>query len=331
MKTQIEKVFVILPNYIGDVLMTTPAIRLIKKIIPTAKITALVSLRAYSVIKDNPNIEKIIIRKDKLNFFDRLKLVRDIKNLTFSKFDFAVLFRDTVFNRLLTFFIGAKKIIKIDNTIAKSYKEVCCSAIENAFNCKADEKNYNMDICISKSDESVVKKFLSENDCGKFVTINPVSTRTSKMWNVANYPNLIDKVFLKYGFKTVIIGSEKDFGVCKTIYDACQYKPIIASGKLSLTETAELIKKSEIFISPDTGPLHISIAVNKKTVGLFGSTNPEKYGPYPEYAKIIYRKLSCSPCYKNVCPLTENKNLCMDQITVNEVLNQIEKFIAGEK
>lgn len=326
MKAQIEKVLVILPNYIGDVLMTTPAIRLIKKIIPTAKITALVSRRAYDVIKDNPNIEKIIIRKDKLNLFDRLKLIKDISS---KKFGFAILFRDTIFNRLLTFFVGAKKVMGVNNTTAKSYKEICWYAVENAFGCKVDEKNYDMDIYISESDEFAVKKFLSENNCGKFVTINPVSTRLAKMWNIANYPNLVDKVFLKYGLKTVIIGSEKDFCVCKTIYDVCQCKPIIASGRLSLAKTAELIRKSEIFISPDTGPLHISIAVNKKTVGLFGSTNPEKYGPYPEYVKTVYHKLSCSPCYKNVCPLTENKNLCMEQITVDEVLNQIDELIVA--
>lgn len=324
---QTEKILVILPNYIGDALMTTPAIRLIKKISPTANIIALVSKCAYDIIKDNPNIEQIVIRKNKLSFSDRLRIIRDIKKVTSSEIILAILFRDTFFNRIVAYFSGAK-ITAIANDIRdKSYKEICLNTVENVFRCKTDKANYDMydmDVFMSQADREIAEKFLYENSCEKFIVINPVSSREAKMWNIANYSQLIDNIFLNYHLKTVIIGSKEDLKICKTIYDRCNYKPVIASGKLSLIETAAVIEKSQIFISPDTGPLHISIALKKKTIALFGSTNPAKYGPYPDCVRIIYNRLDCSPCYNNICQLKKSKNLCMNQITVEEVINQIE-------
>lgn len=326
-KVQIN-VFVILPNYIGDVLMATPAVRLLRKIEPSSRITALVSRRAYDIIKNNPYIDEIIVRENKPDFFARFDVIKKVRKSSKGKFDRAILFRDTFFNNLTALVSGSKRITKVKDAAWLSYKELCVDAVERAFDYNAEPKDYSMDLVTSAGDAAAVEKFLLENNCNRFVALNPVATRPSKIWKMSNYNILIDSMFIKYGLKTVLIGSAGDANMCASIYNDCLHKPLVAAGKFSLTETAEVIKKSEVFISPDTGPLHMSIALGKKTIGLFGSTDPEKYGPYPETAKMIYHKVACSPCYKNICTLGKDKNYCMSQISVEEVLEQIEKFIA---
>ena len=100
-------------------------------------------------------------------------------------------------------------------------------------------------------------------------------------------------------------------------------KERVLAGTLSLQEIAALIKISDVLLSVDTGPLHISQGVNTPVVALFGPTDPKIWGPRNSNDKIIYKKIECSPCWgKGKC----EDNICMEKIDAIEVIAKICEF-----
>ncbi len=101
-------------------------------------------------------------------------------------------------------------------------------------------------------------------------------------------------------------------------------KPIVATGKTDIGQLSAVLKKSNILIAGDTGPLHLATAVDTKTIALFGAANPIQTGPYGDKHIIIYKNLKCSPCYKK--PTCKNFD-CMKEISVENVFEEVKKQI----
>ena len=84
-------------------------------------------------------------------------------------------------------------------------------------------------------------------------------------------------------------------------------------------ERTELIRRAAVFVTGDTGPMHLAAAVGTKIVALFGPADPEKTGPYATDAVVINKRLPCGPCFARSCPLGHDPPKCMTDITVDEV------------
>ena len=97
-------------------------------------------------------------------------------------------------------------------------------------------------------------------------------------------------------------------------------------GNLSVKESAALIEKCAVFISNDTGPMHIAAALNVPLVAVFGSTNPLWTGPIGSRSRVLYRKVPCSPCFKRSCPRKSGRYECLSSITADNVIREIEKL-----
>jgi 3-deoxy-D-manno-octulosonic-acid transferase len=98
---------------------------------------------------------------------------------------------------------------------------------------------------------------------------------------------------------------------------------------LDFKELTRFFKKLNIFISCDTGPLHLAAASGCFTIGLYGPSDPDVYGPFTHNKKVIYKKLKCSPCTtnKNGKKINCNENICMKEISVENVLEIVNKHI----
>ncbi|MDI6757217.1 MAG: glycosyltransferase family 9 protein [Endomicrobiia bacterium] len=317
-------IFVILPNYIGDALMATPAVRLIKKSKPQSRITALVSRRALPSVKDNPNIERFIVRENRPNVAERIRTLREIIRAFPDGSDSAVVFRDTFFNTLAVTAARARAVSKIEESSAP-FKELCLGVVARAFSVvePPTTTDYRMDFVIPDGDADAADSFLSSAGLGKFVAMCPGSTRPAKTWTLEKSARFVRGVFERFGLNTVLLGGPPDAADCGRIAEMSgEGHTVVSCGRLSLATSARLIKKSEFFVSPDTGPMHLAAAVGAPSLGIFGSTDPLRYGPYPDNFKILWRKTDCGPCYKNECGLSDTslRNRCMEQYTVDEAL-----------
>jgi ADP-heptose:LPS heptosyltransferase len=186
-----------------------------------------------------------------------------------------------------------------------------------------------LEFFFSDEDLKFVDDFLSKNSAGKqdfSVALNPGGNWPPKRWPKEHWSELADRLISELGAKVIITGSLSDVTLAKEIKNLMKEKAIVACGTLNLKHLGALIKKADLFITADTGPLHIANAVGaKKIIALFGPTSPEVTGPYPLKNVIILKKdAGCKiPCYVVHC----KDNRCMKLITPDEVFREIRKVI----
>ena len=113
------------------------------------------------------------------------------------------------------------------------------------------------------------------------------------------------------------------------VHDICKNLPegvINLAGKTSLRELMALINSCSIFLTNDSGPMHIAAALHVPLLALFGSTSEIKTGPYGTNS-LIHKHVECSPCYKRTCPIDFR---CMKSIEVEEVYQELQKLISDQ-
>lgn len=310
---KIEKIFIEIPTWLGDAIMTTPAIENIIKTYPDAKITLLGSFVSTQALGNFKNIEKIIVdntKKQGNRYKNLYKLAKQI-----GKVDLAISFRRSLSSKFMMFFVNAKK--------KYNYRRLEKQQIHQVLRYN-DFVNYVLNLDNKAGDLSLHFKPFSygKNTLG----INPGATYGSaKRW----YPNEFAKVAIKMS-KThdiVIFGGPGETDIAKDIEKelisngVTNYQNL--AGKTTIPELIEKIAGLDIFITNDSGPMHVAAAFKVKTAAIFGPTRFKETNQWNNpNENIITKNLDCAPCMKRVCPLKHHN--CMKLITAKDVLNVID-------
>ena len=123
------------------------------------------------------------------------------------------------------------------------------------------------------------------------------------------------------------MGGSQDEEICRRVADLTQKKPAIACGG-SLTQFGALAAFCDGVVVNDGGPLHVAAASGAKTVSIFGSVDEKVYGPYPQgFHKVVTKDLACRPCYRQFRRARCEHISCLNLITVDEVLKEIEEIL----
>ncbi len=123
----------------------------------------------------------------------------------------------------------------------------------------------------------------------------------AKEWPANHYARLIDLLAERYDAESVMVGAPAERARCAEIAAASRSGAIVAAGETSLGELIAMLALADGFIGNDSGAMHVAAALGRPTVGIFGSTNPERTGPMGPSARVIWRHLECSPCLARTC------------------------------
>jgi len=186
-----------------------------------------------------------------------------------------------------------------------------------------------------KKDMENVDKLLKEYSLNnkKIIGIHCGTAETApwRSWKKEKFAKLIEKL-VEGGFYIILTGTKSDDYINKKVLNLINNKHsdkiFNFAGKTNLREFAYLLTKFEVFISNDTGPMHLSAAMGTKTMGLFGPNLPERFAPFGKKNVAIYkaRDLDCSPCinvHKGEFKDCKLNGKCMDLIDVNDVYNVV--------
>jgi len=308
------KIFIEIPTWLGDAVMTSPAIENIIKTYPKAKLTLFGSFVSSEVLKRHPNVEETILDDSKLSGNRYKNLWTLAKNA--KKFDLAFSFRKNFTTKFLMFFLKSKKkFIYKRYTKAKRHQVL-------RYN---DFINKSLDINLEANDLKLYfKKF---NFAKPTLGLSPgAAYGSAKRW----YPKEFAKVALglhkKYNI--VILGSKNEVKIASEIEKELRknkvknYTNLV--GNTSIQELVEIIAGLSIILTNDSGPLHISAAFKIKTLAIFGPTDfTESSGWHNDNEIIIKKNLPCMPCAKRVCPLKHHK--CMKELKAKDVLASLDK------
>jgi lipopolysaccharide heptosyltransferase II len=181
------------------------------------------------------------------------------------------------------------------------------------------------DFYVGAEEEAFVEEFLQKNwiGGGDFVVgINPGGNWNPKRWPKEYWARLADRLISELGAKIIITGSDNDMALARDIKGLMRASPVLACGALNLKQLAALCKRLDLFVTADTGPLHIANASGaKRIIVIFGPTSPEITGPYPlKNITVLKRDVGCKvPCYVVDC----KDNRCMKAVSVDEVMEKI--------
>ncbi len=333
------KVLIIEPNWLGDVLFTTPAIRAIKEKNKDAYISVIAHERCVPILEDNPNINEIISLKTgrgRKGFFEKLKLVSRLKPKNFNT---VFLFSRSMSHALICALSGIPERIGYDTLkrhflLTRRIKppqaqphrvEYFLNVIREA---GIDTDNKDYEFFIKEEVEEKAKYILADNGVYQgesYFVINPGGNWPPKRWPKEEFAKLTDALFEKYKIKVVITGADKDKRLGEDIKKLCVNKPVNLSGETTLKQLAAILKKAKVVISNDSGPMHISVSQKAPTAALFGPTDPNITGPYGSSRYIVVqREVDCPvPCYSKNC----RKHRCMEAITVADALEAVEELL----
>lgn len=333
------KILVVEVNWLGDVLFTTPAIKALRRKFPESYICCLVHPRAKEILEGNPNINELIVNDEDVTFkgfLGKLKLVSELKRY---KFDLAILFHRSFTRAAITYLAGIsrrvgyetlkRKLILTDNIPFpkkdSQHRVDYYLKIARFLGCNTEDRLY--EFFTSQLDEHFIEKFLSTQQVREddyVVCLNPGGNWEPKRWPRENFSRLADRLIDEYGAKVILSGAKTDSWLIEEITQKMSNKPIVAYGAINLKQLACLFREADLVISGDSGPLHIAAAMGTDVIALFGPTSPTITGPLGKgRIRIIRKPIDCAvPCYNKDC----RDNLCMKEITVEDVLGEIRQL-----
>ena len=338
------KILIIRLSSIGDILLSTPFIRLVRNRYPEAKIDFVVKRVYRDLLKFNPHIDQLYEISLNNGRSELSELKQSFKSNTYDVvFDLHNNFRSNYLKR----HIGAGEIHsihkgKFKQTLLVRFKfnlykrEITIPerylGVAGDFGIKDDKKGLDLywEGETQKSADAKATSFGINLD-RPFMGLAPGAGFFTKRWPVPKFENLIELIRLKKDIQVVIFGGKEDRQIGreltnqKNVFDLC--------GKLSLLETAALISKSKLIVTNDTGLMHMTTAVNTPVLAIFGSTVRELgFFPYRAEATVVENtKLSCRPCShigRHKCPKGHFK--CMEDISVEQVYNALDQLIKAK-
>ncbi len=168
---------------------------------------------------------------------------------------------------------------------------------------------------------SAVDTWLAAQGLGRFVMLNPCAAWPNKRWPPQAFGRLADALHQRYGLRSVILWGPDEAGLAAAVVDASNGAAVTAP-ETRLPDVVALTRAAALFVSGDTGPLHIAAAVGTPVVGLFGPTDPRRNGPWNAHDAVVTRYGLCTCHYQRQCGQPET--WCLAAIAVSDVLDAIE-------
>ena len=338
---------------IGNLLLFSPALKIVRRDFPNAKIIMVVLKKAFSYLYESePDVDLIhVLDVNEVKTIS--EKIRSILALRKFKPDLTI----TTFpaNRfeynLLPFITGAKyrtahkyrqkklyNLSFLQNQRIRVDEEL--HDLEQNLNLviplglKADSIEKKIYLNVPSEDVQFAEKYIKDNGLSdeKLIGIHPGSSNERgmgfKRWPAENFAELCDKLYTEYNYKTMIFGGKDEQEIKIRIYDLMQNKPVIVE-QYSLKQTAALISRCSKFITNDSGLMHIAVAVDVPVIALFGPSDPGRTAPYGKKHKVVRLGIDCSPCWsiKNLgvgnVNCKYNDNLCLKNMSVEFVLQKI--------
>jgi heptosyltransferase-2 len=322
--------------------MTTPTVRAIRQCFPNTHISLLAKPWVVPVFENSEHIDQLLIYDDKgrhKGILGKFRLARDLKKY---HFDAAILLQNAFEAALIAFLSNIPLRIGYNTDVRQlllTHAVSCTNEIK-----KKHQTDYYLDILrgigikednralylkLDQKDRFRAEKILLEQRLSlgdKIIGINPGATYgPAKQWPLDRYAHLADNIQAFTKGRVIIFGGPNDKDLGEKISQKMHHCPIDLSGKTSLGEAMALIEKCDLFITNDSGLMHVAAALDVPLVAVFGSTNSVTTGPLSQNSRIVQVPLECSPCLRPECP--KGHLNCMEQISVEIVFNVVKEML----
>ncbi|MCI0527275.1 MAG: glycosyltransferase family 9 protein, partial [Nitrospira sp.] len=327
---------------IGDIILTSPVIRVLREKFPDARIDMVVKQEYAELVSTNPRLDHIYTFDKKTGLPGLLSLIQQVRSI---RYDLILDLHRNLRSSLLYWGGGAIRRLRYCRPTLKRallvygginlYKEIV--PVPDLYfrplkKLGLANDGKGLELWPTPGHQGKATALLLENqvkDSELLIGFSPMAAHTMKRWEQKGFITLGVALVERYGARIVIFGGKDDRARGEEIARAIPHNPVVACGKLSLLESAALIGRCYLLVTNDTGVMHMGVAMKRKVVALFGPTS-EELGFYPYYTEytVISKALDCKPCTSigtNICK--KGTHACMKSISYKEVLAAVERLL----
>lgn len=340
LEREFEKIIIRMPNWIGDLVMATPILTDVRKAFPRAHITAMSLSPICDLLSEDKDIDELFCF-NKVNAFGRRSEKKDlIEKIRQGNFDLGILLTHS-FSSAWWFWRGKvqcrlgyrgngrrfllTKSLPLPEDVEERHLVKTYKGLLTKVGIPLSDSKPRLYFTEKELEEArlLLHQFGIEPKY-KLVGINPgAAYGSAKCWLPERFREVTKRLLEKENIKVVYFG---DGGGRSLTEEICKGLPVVnLAGATTLRQLGALVQLCSVLLTNDSGPMHIAAAVETPLVALFGSTEPLATGPYEtKKARVIYKKVECSPCYKRTCPIDFR---CMKRIESDEVYEAILSFL----
>lgn len=336
-----QKILIRSTNWIGDAIITTPAVRTIRQNFPEARISILALPWVADVFKASPYVDEVILYQKKKEHQGLPGMWRLAAELAERRFDLAILLQNafvaaviaklaeiparagyTTDGRglLLTHGVRLRKEVKKIHQV-NYYQEMLKGL---GLTPGSNELFLNL----PEDDVVWAKRIVADFGPRPLIGFNPgAAYGPAKCWPVAHFRELATLLAHEFAATLVVFGTSADIKAAAEIAEGAPGRVLDLTGKTNLSQAMAMIGICDAFVTNDSGLMHVGAALKTPLVAIFGSTNSVATGPYSDNATVIQKDLACRPCYKTHCKTGFS---CMLEISAREVFSAVQKILSDK-
>ena len=344
------KILILKPSSLGDVIHALPVLRLLKRHQPKAEIFWWIDSALASLIEGDPDLTGIVRfeRKRWAKPQHWLEMVRSIRWQRAQNFDLVIDLQCLARSGAFAWLANGKQLIGLDEVRegARGFYDLAVPR-KNFHTHAVDwylavlpplgvpvDKNFVWLPERPQIAADVNQKWFAENSQlerrkAKLILLQPGARWENKRWPWQHFAELIRALAKKFPeARFGVLGGVDDAPLGRQLAAAAPEKVLNLCGATTLPEMIECVRRCDLLVTNDTGPMHVAAALGKPLVALFGPTAPERTGPYGQLENVLRGKLPCSPCLKADCHF-EKKDECLRALTPAMVLARVEQLLTS--
>lgn len=332
------KIVIRAPNWIGDSILALPALYNLKRNFPDAQIWIAAREWVEELFTTGNICEGTIPLRMHGGIYALRKSSQELKEL---RFDLGILFTNSFASALLFYLarIPQRWGYKKDGRGFLLTKGIPALKKEN----RPHQAHYYLDLLYGSGLKNFSEDYeflldqkerirarewlesLKINPDERIIIVNPGAYYGSaKRWPAKRYAELVTLLQKKTSGQVLVIGSSNERPLAEVISSQTEKRPFVLAGQTSLLRLASIISFADLFITNDSGPMHLANALKVPVVALFGPTDPNRTGPYQQPSSVIHKGAPCWPCSYRECPFDHR---CMMEIYPQEVFQFCQKYL----
>ena len=333
---KIDRVVVRGTNWVGDAVMTVPALRALRRLLPNAHVTLATRPFAKGVLDGADFLDDLLICEG--------SVLAQARQWRRRRFDLAVLFQNAFAPALIAKLARVRLRVGYatqgrgwlltnqlplpewrDARHESFYYLNVIAEVDRLLNGEPNtlEQQPVFDLSVSDERKTLARDILRVSGVQSdrsLVALCPGSINSrAKRWPAERYAALADRLIEELGAEVLLIGSPDELDVSTDVRRRMKHAPIILTGKTDLAQAVAVLSLIDLLVTNDTGPAHIASALNRPTLVIFGPTNPLTTRPFSTGAEIVRHPPDCAPCMLRECPIDHR---CMTAISPDEVFER---------
>lgn len=348
-----DKILVVRFSSLGDIILSLPVYKNLKTFLPDSFVATAIKEKYAPILQGNPYMDLILTLREGESILSFLKKVKK------EKFTVLIDLHNNLRSNLISIFSGIPKKIRCRKAVWERRLFVSKRIYD------PELKRHTLDryldtlkelgivpqhfppelpLEVLGADTSQPKFFVPQLSSKNFsellssipqatplIGINPGSVWKTKQWLPERFAETADALIEETNCKILLFGSEKDSEAVNSVAQSMKHPPINLCGRTDLKTLTWLISKCSLFITNDSGPMHLACAVDVPVVAIFGPTTRELgFFPFGRRCRVVELDLPCRPCSLHggdKCPLTHFR--CMKDLTAEMVLQPCREFLSS--